>query len=257
MKARKLTFKILTIAALAAGAFVFFFEWRWREQQAVDARYREALAQLVRSRNDNEAGSVSYASSLNELNDLIVRKSNGDPGMKKKLKEDVSQRFVQWFRSHGFDLNQGTNVELESTVAANWEEYSDHLTRDPDHNVWILYQYSLALQNLAEKEPGLIQSASLVATDGTISYYGKTNDKNAAGLLQKLNSGYSQHIEILRSVPGEVNKKYLLTSFCWYRNAINNSSLAGHVFSYNKAQVNAEELRCREAGQSIAMFTGK
>jgi hypothetical protein len=254
MKAGKSGLKLLLIAATAAGAVVLFVMWLWQKQEAVDTRYKDTLTQLVRPRHDSEGDFVSPASSLKDLNDLIVRKSHGDPAIQQKLKDDVSQRFVELFKSHAFDLNQGSNVELETTVEANWKEYSEHLSRDPNDNVWIIYRYFLALQSLGKKEPALIHSA-LLDGDGSLSHNGQTNDKNAAALLQKLNSGYRRHVEILRSAPGDVNKKYLLTSFCWYRDAINNSLLAGYVFRYDEVQVSAEELRCKEAGQSIRAFS--
>lgn len=253
MKAGKLGLKLLAIAAAAIGALVLYLGLRWQKQEAINTRYKDTLTQLIRPRHDSESDFVSPASSLKDLNDLIVLKSHGDPAMQQKLKDDVSQRFVELFKSQAFDLNQGINVELETTVEANWREYSDHLSEAPKDNVWIIYRYFLALQNLGEKEPALIHNASLGA-NGSISIDGQLNDKNAASLLQKLNSGYRRHVDILRSVPGDVNKQYLLTSFCWYRDAIKNPSLAGYVFRYDKVQVSAEELRCKEAGQSIKAF---
>lgn len=250
MKKRKVALTLLWIVATAAGGLVAYWVFLWQQREAVESRYRNTLTQLIRPRHDNETDFVSPASSLKDLNDLIVQKSQGDPAMQQKLKEDVSQRFVELFKSQSFDLNQGINVEFETTVAANWKAYSDHLFETPKDNVWILYRYSLALQSLGEKEPALIHNASL-DKDGNLSHNGQTNDKNAAAILQKLNSGYRRHVEILRSMPGDVNRKFLLTSFCWYRDAIENPSFVGYVFGYDEVQISAEDTRCKEAGQSI------
>src|ERR1051326_7618632 len=118
MKTGKSGLKLLLIAATAAGAVVLFVMWLWQKQEAVDTRYKDTLTQLVRPRHDSEGDFVSPANSLKDLNDLIVRKSHGDPAIQQKLKDDVSQRFVELFKSHAFDLNQGSNVELETTVEA-------------------------------------------------------------------------------------------------------------------------------------------
>lgn len=250
MKKRKVGLTLLWIVATAAGALVAYWVFLWQQREAVEARYRNMLTQLIRPRHDNETDFVSPASSLKDLNDLIVQKSHGDPATQQKLKNEVTQRFVELFKSQSFDMNQGINVELETTVAANWKAYTDHLSQAPLDNVWILHRYFLALQSLGEKEPALIHSASL-DKDGNISYKGQLNDKNAAAILQKLNSGYRSHIDLLKSAPGDVNKKFLLTSFCWYRDAIKNPFLVGYVFRYDEVQISAEDTRCMEAGESI------
>ena len=250
MKTRKVGLTLLLIIATAAGAPALYLAWRSQERQTVENRYRDTLTQLIRPRHDNEGNYVSPASSLKDLNDLIEQKSQGDPAVQQKLKDDVSQRFVELFKSQSFDLNQGINVELETTVAVNWTEYSNHLSQAPKDNVWILYRYFVALRSLGEKEPALVHNA-LINKEGVLSYKGHLNDKNAASILQKLNSGYRRHIELLRSMPGDVNKKFLLTSFCWYRDAIENPSFVGYVFGYDEVQISAEDRRCKEAGQSI------
>jgi len=250
MKTSKLGLKLLTIAALASAAVVAYFVWQWQKRVSIETRYANTLAQLLRPRKDGDPNSADHVSLLRELNELIGLKSDGNSALRQKLRVEVSQNFTELFRSHSFDFNQGSNVELETTVLVNFPEYAEHLSASPQDNVWIMYQYSLALRNLDKKEPTIVHSA-IPQDDGSLKYKGNPNDEKSPALMQKLNKGYGLHVEFLRKFPGELNKKYLLTSFCWYRDAIDNPLLAGHVFNYDETQVRAEELRCKDAGQSV------
>lgn len=250
MKSLKLGVKLLLVVATVAGAVVAYLVWQWQKGQTVDASYRSTLAQLLQPRKDGEPDSASPVNLLKELTGLIDIKSEGDPILRQKLRGEVTHSLAELFKSHSFDLSQGANVEFEAMILNNWPEYADHLSSTPKDNVWIMYQYFLALRSLGQKELAIIRSA-LQRDDGSLTYSGEAQDKNAAALMQKLNGGYRLHLDLLRKTPGAVNKKYLLTSFCWYRAAINNPSLAGSVFHYDETQVRAEELRCREAGQSV------
>jgi hypothetical protein len=250
MRPIKLGVRLLLIVATVAGAVVAYWVWQWQKHESVDARYSAALAQLLQPRKDGEPDAASQVHLLRELAELIDNKSEGDPAMRQKLRGEVTDNLTALFKSHSFDLSQGANVEFETMALTNWTEYADHLSSTPEDNVWIMYQYSLALRSLGQKEPAIIRSA-LQQADGSMTHSGEVRDKNAAALMQKLNGGYRLHLGLLRKVPAEVNKKYLLTSFCWYRDAINNLSLTEYVFSYDETQVRAEVLRCREAGQSV------
>jgi hypothetical protein len=253
MKPLKLSTKLLLIVATASVAVVAYFVWQWQKRDSIDTRYKNTLAQLLQPRKDGDPNSASHVSLLTELGELIALKSDGDAALRQKLRGEVTRSFTELFKSHSFDLNQGSNVELETTVLVNWPEYVEHLSANSQDNVWIMYQYSLALQNLGKKEPAIVDSA-VPQADGSLTYRGKANDDKAAALMQKLNAGYRLHVDLLRKLPEELNKKYLLTSFCWYRDAINNPLLAGHVFRYDETQVRAEELRCKDAGQSVKVL---
>lgn len=250
MKPLKLGVRLLLIVATVAGAVVAYWVWQWQKRESVDVRYSATLAQLLQPRKDGEPDAASQAHLLKELAELIEIKSDGDPALRQKLRGELTQSLADLFKSHSFDLSQGTNVEFETMVLANWPEYIDHLSSTPKDNVWIIYQYSLALRNLSQKEPAIIRSA-LQQADGSMTYSGEVRDRHAASLMQKLNGGYRIHLDLLRHMPAEVNKKYLLTSFCWYRDAINNPSLTEYVFRYDETQIKAEELRCKETGQSV------
>lgn len=250
MKPLKVSIRLLMIVAVAATAVVSYWVWQWQKGESVDARYSDALGQLLQPRKDGEPDAASQAHLLKELAELVERKSGGDPALRQKLRGEIAESLAGLFKSHSFDLSQGANVEFETMTLANWPEYADHLSSTPRDNVWIMYQYSLALRTLARKEPAIIRSA-LQRADGSMTYSGEVRDKNDAALMQKLNGGYRLHLDLLRKAPAEVNKAYLLTSYCWYRDAINNLSLTGYVFSYDEMQIRVEELRCRETGQSV------
>lgn len=250
MKPLKLSVRLLLIAATVAGAVVTYWVWQWQKSESVDVRYSATLARLLQPRKDGEPDAASQAHLLKELAELVETKSGDDPALRQRLRGEITQNLTDLFKSHSFDLSQGANVEFETMALANWPEYADHLSSTPKDNVWIMYQYSLALRSLGQKEPAIIRSA-LQEADGSMTHSGEVRDKNTAALMQKLNRGYRLHLDLLRKAPSEVSKKYLLTSFCWYRDAINNVSLTRYVFSYDETQIRAEELRCRETGQSV------
>jgi hypothetical protein len=254
MKKVKLSTKILLVIVTAAGAVVAYVALLWQQREALDARYSTTLSELLQPRKDGEPNSSNSANLLKTLDELIQEKSRGNETLRKNLRQDVAQRFAGLFKSQSFDLSQGTNVEFETIVLANWPEYPDYLSANPKDNVWIMYQYSLALKSLSEKEPAVVGSA-LPRGDGSMTYSGEPNDKNAPSLLQKLDAGYRMHVDLLRKSSGDVNREYLLNSFCWYHAATNNPSLTGYVFSYDETQVRAEELRCHETGQSVRLFS--
>src|SRR5438067_2271527 len=113
MKPIKLSTTLLLILATAAGAVVAYFVWQWQKRESVDTRYRAALAQLLQPRKDGDPNSVNYVTLLKELNELIALRSDGDEVMRQKLKDEVTNSFTELFKSHSFDLSQGSNVELE------------------------------------------------------------------------------------------------------------------------------------------------
>jgi hypothetical protein len=250
MKKVKLSTKLLLIIATVAAPAVAFVVYRWQQQQAIEARYSTTLSELLRPRRDGEPNSSNSANLMKTLDEIIQEKSQGDETLRKNLRQDIAQRFAGVFKSHSFDFSQGTNVEFETIALANWPEYSDYLSANPKDNVWIMYQYSLALKSLSEKEPVVVESA-LPRSDGSMTYSGEPNDKNAPVLLQKLDAGYRMHVDLLRKSSGDVNREYLLNSFCWYHSATSNPSLTGYVFRYDDTQVRAEEIRCQENGQSV------
>ena len=248
MKPIKLSIKLLMISAVAAAAFVAYFVWQWQKRESVDAHYRATLSLLLQPRKDGAPDSAPPATLLKQLNEVIELKANGHETERQKLRGEATHGFIELFKSQSFDLGQGSNVELETTVLANWKEYAAFLSEHPQDNVWIMYKYFLTLQNIGQKEATIIQSAAQQA-DGSITYKGEAKDRTAPALLQKLNAGYRLHADLLKAQPAEVNKKYLLNSFCWYRKAISNLSMVEYVFSYDETQVKAEELRCMKDGQ--------
>jgi hypothetical protein len=253
MKPVKLSTTLLLIIVTAGVPLVAYFGWQWQKRESIDTRYKNAREQLLRPRKDNETNSVSYSGLLKELDELIVLKSGGDNTLRQKMKSDVANDFTELFKSQSFDFSQGSNVELETTVLKNWKEYAEHLVTSPKDNGWIMYKYFLSLKELGQRKPIIISSA-VQHNDGSIESEGQADDKNAMALLQKLNYGYRSHLELLRERPNEYNKKYLLTSFCWYSEAINNPSMVKYVFQYDDIQARAEKIRCNDTGQLVEMF---
>lgn len=252
MKPSKFILRVSAVLALAAVPVLGYFGYRWQQQQSLEKEYNDTLAQLLRPRQDGGPDSARPAGLLKDLNNLIERKAGGDAALRRKLREDVAGRFIELFESESFNLGQGANAELETRLLAgdDWKEYPDYLASHPDKNVRVMYKYSVALEDLARRDPDFVRTA-VPLPDHALGQKKPVKNSGDVALLQILNFGYRHHLALLGKFAGQTNKDYLLTSFCWYLNATDNPSLAGDVFDYSPTQVGAEEHRCAERDQSL------